>query len=120
MPPSDLLALTRDLRRSGGVQERELAARLISQSPLPNATIAAEVRDALSSEEGPGVLCRLVWALVYAPVTDMLLELERLAVHEDDRVRFPVPDALSSCAPRFAAIEGTLMQLSADPDAGVR
>lgn len=50
----------------------------------------------------------------------MLPELERLAARHDDRVRFPVPDALSRCAPRFEAIETTLMQLSSDPDPDVR
>src|SRR4051794_11682760 len=118
--PTELLALTRDLRQSEHVPERELAARLISQSPLPVTTIADEVRDALTSEEDPEVICRLVWALVYAPAPAMLPELERLAAHDDDRVRFPVPDALSRCAPRFDAIEKTMMQLSSDPDADVR
>jgi hypothetical protein len=118
--PPELLALARDLRRSEQVQERELAARLLTQSPLPATVIAGEVRDALGSEADPEVICRLVWALVYAPAADLLPELERLAVHNDDRVRFPVPDALSRCAVRFAAIEKTMMQLSSDPDPDVR
>jgi hypothetical protein len=50
----------------------------------------------------------------------MLPELERLAAHDDNIVRFPVPDALSNCAPCFAAIEKTMMQLSADPSPDVR
>jgi hypothetical protein len=120
IPPPELLALARELRRSEDVRERELAAWLIGQSPLPATTISDEVREALATEEDPEVICRLIWALVYAPAADMLPELERLAAHRDDRVRFPVPDALSRCAPRFEAIEMTLMQLSSDPDPDVR
>jgi hypothetical protein len=118
--PPDLLALVRELRRSARVHERELAARLIGQSPLSATAIATEVRDALECEEEPEVVCQLVWALVYAPAASMLPELERLAAHHDDRVRFPVPDALSRCAPRFEAVETTIMQLSSDPDEEVR
>lgn len=118
--PPELLALAQALRRSQDVRERELAAWLIGQSPLPATTISDEVREALASEEDAEVICRLIWALVYAPAADMLPDLERLAAHHDDRVRFPVPDALSRCAPRFEAIETTLMQLSSDPDPDVR
>ena len=49
--PPELLALTRELRRSEDVRERELAAWVIGQSPLPKTTIADEVRDALKVEE---------------------------------------------------------------------
>src|SRR3954447_27072242 len=77
--PPELLALARELRRSEDVREREVAAWLIGQSPLPVTAISDEVREAVRSEEGPEVICRLVWALVYAPAADMLPELERVA-----------------------------------------
>jgi hypothetical protein len=118
--PSDLLALVSEMRRSERVVERELGARLLCQSPLPVPRVAEAVREALNSEQDAAVISRLVWALVYAPAENMLPDLERLATHGDAEVRFPVPDALSRCAPRFEAVEDTMMQLTADPDRDVR
>jgi len=114
-----LLSLVHGLR-SGRLEERELAARLLVQARLPGAAVVDEVRLALRDERDPQVIRWLVAALQYAREPAGLAELRRLARHPDARVRFGVPDALSSCAERFGDVADTLVELSKDGDRDVR
>jgi hypothetical protein len=118
-PPSDLRDLVHELRQ-GGLPERELAARLLAHSSLPGASVVDEVRGALEAEEDPQVIRWLVAALQHAGEPTALPELRTLANHPDARVRFGVPDALSSCSDQFKDVADTMICLSKDDDREVR
>jgi hypothetical protein len=100
LTPSDLRDLVHELRQ-GGVPERELAARLLAHSSLSGASVVAEVRGALRAAEDPQVIRWLVAALQHTREPTALPGLRTLANHPDARVRFGVPDALSSCSHQF-------------------
>jgi hypothetical protein len=119
LEPSALLGLIHELR-SGRLAERELAARLLVQARLPGAAVVDEVRLALGDEQDPQVIRWLVAALQYARESTGLADLTRLARHPDARVRFGVPDALSSCGERLGDVADTLVEMSKDGDRDVR
>jgi hypothetical protein len=114
-----VLALVHELR-SGEEPERELAARLLSASALASSVVQEEVREAAGTESDGDVLRWLVFALNATKDPGAIEQLVNFARHEDARVRFGVPDALSSCAARFGDISLLLGELSRDAERDVR
>ncbi len=106
--------------RSGAADERQLYARLLAGINFPPDRRLAEVLHALEDESDPSVIRWLVFGLRNAASVAALDTLRDLARHPSAEVRFPVPDALSSCAHRFDEISDVLLELSRDPDSDVR
>jgi hypothetical protein len=119
LEPHELLRLVNELRLDGQ-PERELAARLLVHAALPGTAVTSEVQRLLQDEADPQVIRWLVAALQHARDPAAIGLLKCLATHPDARVRFGVPDALSSCASEFGDVADDLIELSTDGDRDVR
>lgn len=117
--PSELPGLIRALSL-GHLSERELGARLLAHAGLPSMTVTAEVQRLLRDETHPDVIRWLVAALQHARDPSALGLLKTLAGHPDARVRFGVPDALSSSTRNFGDVADEMIELSRDVDRDVR
>jgi HEAT repeat protein len=104
-----------------GQKERQLAARILIESPHGCEAVLDEVEDALSDETEPEVIGWLVTALGYTRDQRSLPVLKVLSTHPSSTVRFQVPEAVSMCAEGgFEPVYQTLLGLSFDADLEVR
>ncbi|MEM9565986.1 MAG: HEAT repeat domain-containing protein [Actinomycetota bacterium] len=107
--------------RTGDVEERMLAARLLVDSTLDRDQALAQSRAGLLAESSPEVLRWLATALGHTRNEDAIADLVALAASEHAPIRFAVAGSLSQCAGgAFDSIADTLLTLAADTDADVR
>lgn len=119
--PVSALSQLIEALRTGSIEERQLAARLLVDSTLDGNQIFDHARAALAAESDPQVLSLLASALGHSRSRSAIADLDALASHDRPAVRFAVAGSLSMCAEGlFGSIAEPLLALSGDLDDDVR